>query len=175
MIKNVTAVLVIIVIVFVSVKFLTTNNNEEEKIAFFQLQDLQGASWSNNDYKGKTLVVNFWATWCPPCIAEMPALNRAADSLKNYNVQFLAFNVGEKKQTIVSFLETNKIKFPILLDVSSSTFRAWGAKGLPTTFFINKNGKIVQRITGEKDWDSPQWLKKIVAIDKPKLSDMIKK
>ncbi len=61
-----------------------------------------------------------------------------------------------------------------MLDMSSSTFRAWGGQGLPTTFFIDKDGKIVKKITGQREWDSPQWLKKIVSVGKISLDDLVK-
>ncbi|RLA06977.1 MAG: TlpA family protein disulfide reductase [Gammaproteobacteria bacterium] len=174
MIKKISILLIVLVVVFFVTQQVTSFGKKDQEPVYFELQSMDGKTYSMDDFKGKIIVANFWATWCPPCRAEMPAFNRAYAKLKERDIVFIAFNIGEKKEVIEKFLKTTKIDFPIMLDMSSSTFRAWGGQGLPTTFFIDKDGKIVKKITGQREWDSPQWLKKIVSVGKISLDDLVK-
>jgi thiol-disulfide isomerase/thioredoxin len=117
------------------------------------LQDLQDRSHTLADYRGKVVLVNFWASWCPPCIYEMPGLVRLEQRLADEPFEILAVNVGEKKYKVWKFLKLINFDLPVLLDVSSEAFDAWGVKTLPTTFLLDASGRIRYRILGDPEWD----------------------
>jgi thiol-disulfide isomerase/thioredoxin len=114
----------------------------------FTLSDPEGKEISLSDFKGKPVVLNFWATWCPPCIAEMPALNTISDSYKDSGVIVIGINSGESVETVKSFVGKFGISFPVLLDGDQKINDKYKIFGLPTTFFIDKNGVIVDQIVG---------------------------
>ena len=132
----------------------------------FSLPDLDGNLHKLSDYKGKIVIVNFWATWCPPCRAEIPSMQRAWKILKNKNVVMLAVHVGGNEDKIWSFLTDFGIDFPVLIDARSHVSRAWPMMGLPTTFIIDPQGKIALRAIGGREWDDPTLLKAILALAK---------
>ncbi len=125
------------------------------------LFDMDGVKHQLADYKGKTIIVNFWATWCPPCRAEMPSMERAWQKIKDDNIVMLAVNVGEDEETIFSFLGDYPVNFTILLDQSGHTIEKWPVKGLPTTFIISPKGEITYQAIGGREWDSDALLKRI--------------
>ncbi|VAW61448.1 hypothetical protein MNBD_GAMMA11-976 [hydrothermal vent metagenome] len=124
----------------------------------FKLTDMEGVSHPLADYHGKVVIVNFWATWCPPCREELPSMNRAWHILKNENIVMLAINVGEDEDTIFSFLGDYPIDFTLLLDQNAVTAQQWPMKGLPTTYVLNPEGYIVYRAIGGRAWDDPRLL-----------------
>ncbi|MGB1008743.1 MAG: SCO family protein [Thiolinea sp.] len=133
----------------------------EHKLA---LPDLSGRQHQMTDYLGKTLVINFWATWCPPCRAELPALNRTWQALKDDDIAMLAVNVGEEKTAVTAFLRDFPIDFPVLLDEKGESMKRWKIKGMPTTVMLNPEGKLVYHVTGEREWDDPEILAQIRAL-----------
>ena len=106
----------------------------------FELVDVDGEKHRLSDYQGKPLIINFWATWCPPCREEMPSMNRAWQKVKD-DVFMLAINVGEDEDTIFVFSADYPIDFPVLLDQSGEVIKQWPVKGLPTTFVVDREGK----------------------------------
>jgi peroxiredoxin len=122
----------------------------------FRLPDDEGDMHALSDYKGKTVIINFWATWCPPCRAELPSMNRAWKKLKDHNVQMLALNVGEDEDTVFAFTGEQEIDFQILLDQSGEVANQWPMRGLPTTYIVNKEGQVVYRAIGGREWDSDE-------------------
>ena len=127
----------------------------------FNLKDVDGNSYRFSDLKGKVVIVNFWATWCPPCRAEMPSMQRAWEQLREEGVMMLAVDVGEDEDAIFEFTASYPVEFPILLDTESSVSEAWKVRGLPTTFVVDQWGRKVYRAVGGREWDTPQLLKKI--------------
>jgi peroxiredoxin len=117
----------------------------------FTLVGLDGKKHQLSDYKGKTVVVNFWGTFCPPCKDEMPAIQHQFDKRDPQKVEFLALNLGESKITVQSFIDQYKITFPILLDDREETRKRYGVMQYPTTFFISPDGKIANIRIGEMD------------------------
>jgi peroxiredoxin len=124
----------------------------------FQLTDLSGETHSLAGYRGKVVILNFWASWCRPCVSEMPSLQRTWEQLKSDNVQVLGIAVGEQNEDIQRFLKKHAIVFPLLADGDSSVTGKWRVPGLPTTFIVNKEGLVVTRIIGAYEWDSPESL-----------------
>ncbi|MBB6713444.1 TlpA family protein disulfide reductase [Clostridium gasigenes] len=120
----------------------------KEKAIDFKLKDLNGKDVSLNDFKGKNVLLNFWATWCPPCKAEMPDIEKLYQENKNSDLVILAVNLGEDKQTVKSFIEKNKYNFDILLDSDQDVAIKYNIVSIPTSFFIDKEGKIVSKKIG---------------------------
>lgn len=129
---------------------LSFENAEQETVEFSQ-------------FKGKVILLNFWATWCPPCIREMPSMQRLKTHLTDQPFEIVAINAGESATTVSSFLMEldEEITFSILLDQKSRSFREFGIRGLPMTLLIDKQGKLVETILGEREWDSEDSIKKI--------------
>lgn len=124
----------------------------------FELPDDNGEMHSLSDYKGKPVILNFWATWCPPCRAELPSMNRGWDKIKDDGIEMIAVNVGEDEDTIFAFMGEHPINFQVLLDQSGDMVKQWPVRGLPTTFVIDKEGHIVYRAIGSREWDSDELL-----------------
>ncbi len=124
----------------------------------FTLPDLKDSMHSLSSYKGKVVLVNFWASWCPPCIYEMPELIRLKKQLADQPFEILALNVGEKKYRVRKFVKLINFDLPVLLDTSEDTFNAWGVKTLPTSFLIDGKGNIRYRIRGNPDWQDKNTL-----------------
>ncbi|MBT9566837.1 MAG: TlpA family protein disulfide reductase [Thiobacillus sp.] len=136
--------------------------------AAIKLQDINGKLHDLAQYKGRVVLVNFWATWCPPCRREMPSMERLAQQLKGEPFAVLAVNVGENADMIGLFtsqLET-ELSFPILLDRQSKTMQAWKVGGLPTTYLVDKQGRVVGGAIGGREFDHPEMVKAIRAVIK---------
>jgi thiol-disulfide isomerase/thioredoxin len=115
----------------------------------FTLQDVNGQSFTLSDYEGKTIAVNFWATWCPPCRQEMPDLDAYYRAhLPDGDFLLVAVNDGEDPLQARTFIEENGFSFPTLVDPTSSVTISQGINGLPTTLIIDPSGQIVYRHSG---------------------------
>ena len=128
-----------------------------------KLKDIEGKSHDLAKLRGKVVLINFWATWCPPCRREMPSMERLAQRFKGQPFVVLAVDVGEDIDTIEAFtsqLDTT-LTFPILLDTRSHAMRAWRVAGLPTTFLIDKQGRIVASAIGGRAFDHPEIVKAV--------------
>jgi thiol-disulfide isomerase/thioredoxin len=124
----------------------------------FELRDQHGALVTNEALLGRNWIVNVWASWCPPCRAELPLLARVAADLEGHGVGLLLVNAGEPRSTASSFLEGIGLTAPTLVDpdlpddgleTTLSVLRRWRATGLPTTYFVDADGGIVVRHVGE--------------------------
>ena len=114
----------------------------------FKLKDLNGKVVSLSDFKGKNVYVNFWASWCPPCRGEMPDIEKLYQETKDSNLVILAINLGEDTGTVKSFIKENKYNFKILLDSDKSAGQQYNITAIPASFFIDKNGYIVNERVG---------------------------
>lgn len=130
----------------------------------FTLKDMDGNVHKLSDYRGKPVIINFWATWCPPCRKEMPSMERAWQKLKDKGVALLAVDVGEDEDTIFTFFADIDANYPILLDESGEIVNQWPVKGLPTTFVLSPQGKIIYRATGGREWDDNALLEKVLSL-----------
>ena len=123
----------------------------------FSLPDMDGKLHKLSDYRGKVVLLNFWASWCPPCRREMPSMEKLFLSLKGKPFQVLACDQQEDSDTVFSF--TGQLDpeptFPLLLDSKSAVSEAFGVPGLPTTFLIDKTGRIAYRAVGGRDFGHP--------------------
>jgi len=117
------------------------------------LKDTKGKSHNLAAYKGKVVLVNFWATWCPPCLEEMPSMQRLKGKMSGRPFVMLGVNSGEPRADVDDFLKRIKVDFTILLDQDSAVTRRWKVFGLPTSFLIDKQGKVRYTLTGTTEWD----------------------
>ena len=124
----------------------------------FTLPDLDGKPHKLSDYRGKVVLVNFWATWCPPCRREMPSMERLSQRLKNQPFVILAINQQEDPEQV--FVFTGQLDpsptFPILFDRNSKIANAWGVLGLPASFIVDQQGRVVYRAMGGREFDHPE-------------------
>ncbi len=112
------------------------------------LQALDGGTIRLADYRGKTVALNFWATWCPPCRAEMPELNRYFLDHRDQGFVLVAVNTGETPELARGFIRENGFTFPVALDPDSRIADRFGITGLPVTLIIGPEGEIIYRHTG---------------------------
>lgn len=127
--------------------------NGKPRAASFSLEDTNGNQVNLKDYKGKFVLLNFWATWCAPCRKEMPAMSNLHDEFKGESLEVVGVHVGPSLAGVKKFLEAVPVNFTILIDKDMSLAN-WGVQGLPTTFLINPDGKLVYKAIGEREWDS---------------------
>lgn len=122
----------------------------------FTLASLDGRPVSSADLKGKVVVLNFWATWCGPCKEEMPALDRLRREFDPARFVLLTITTDIRPRAITSFLKTLGLDLPVLLDDEKDVSGVYLVRGLPTTVLIGKDGRVVARAVGPRDWDSPE-------------------
>lgn len=127
----------------------------------FSLPDLNEQLRSLEEFKGKPVIVNFWATWCPPCRAEMPSMERAWQKIESEGIVMVGINVGEDFDTVFGFTAEIDVNFPLLLDKDSSATKKWPIRGLPTTYVINPDGEIVYQALGGREWDDEALLNQV--------------
>ena len=132
----------------------------------FSLFDIDGKKHHLKNYRGKVVIINFWATWCPPCRLEIPSMQRAWKKLKNKNVAMLAINIGENDDTIFTFSAEYEMDFPILMDKDSRVIRSWPVSALPTTYVVDRKGRLAYRAIGDRQWDNKELIKLILNLTK---------
>ena len=128
------------------------------------LRDLSGRSVDLRNLRGHVVLVNFWATWCEPCIAEMPSIARLRAQLAGKPFDVLAVNYGESPGKIEGFLRKRKLDLPVLLDPDQAAADAWGAKGLPMSFHVDAGGKVRYWAFGERDWTDAGSMKTVEGL-----------
>ena len=116
------------------------------------LDDLDGKPWALDTQRGKPVLLNFWATWCEPCRAEMPSLQALAARMGADRLVVVGVNYQEPEMRIRRFLETMPVKFPILLDRDGAAAKAWTRRIFPTTVLVDASGRARTVVTGEIDW-----------------------
>mgnify|MGYP001062628636 CR=1 FL=1 len=121
----------------------------------FQLEDTKGNQVSLASLRGKVVLVNFWATWCPPCIEEMPSMERLHEVLSGEDFVMLAINTEQNGRSLVpEFLQKTPYTFPILYDDKGIAQNLYGVFKFPESFIVGKDGKVVEKIIGPLDWSS---------------------
>jgi thiol-disulfide isomerase/thioredoxin len=118
------------------------------------LKDIEGRLHNLSAYRGKVVLINFWATWCEPCRQEMPSIQRLRDKLAGKPFVVLAVNVDEPEARVRNFLSQTGLDLPVLLDPNKSVTREWGARVLPATFIVGPDGRLRYRLLGDMDWSN---------------------
>ncbi|MCP5141879.1 MAG: TlpA family protein disulfide reductase [Chromatiales bacterium] len=128
------------------------------------LVDLDGRERSLADHRGKVVLVNFWASWCPPCVHEMPSMARLQTRLGNEEFAILAVNLGEPRDAIQAFLTEHPVNFPVLLDENQRMPRSWRVFAYPTSYLLDRQGRIRHAVAGGLEWDEPDILATIQTL-----------
>lgn len=133
----------------------------------FKVTSLTGETKSRSSLKGKVVLLNFWATWCPPCKQEIPTIEKLHNEMKGQNFEVFAVSVGESPDTVKKFVAQQKMTYPIYLDPQNLLSRTYASQGIPTTYLIDKNGLFIAALIGAYDYANPE----LIAI----LSELAKK
>lgn len=127
----------------------------------FTLKDLSGSSVSLSSFRGKVVLINFWASWCPPCREEMPSLDRLYNAYKSKGLVVLAVATDKRISDVKSYMSKYPRDFLVLPDPDLKISRLYKVFSMPTTFLIAKDGGVIKRYLGEEEWDSPEIRKEI--------------
>jgi thiol-disulfide isomerase/thioredoxin len=128
------------------------------------LPSLDGGEVRLERLRGRVVLVNFWAVWCPPCRKEMPSMARLAKKLGDRPFTILAVNAGESPDDIHAFLKQVPVNFPILLDAEGKHLKPWQVFAFPTSFVVDKQGRLRLGLFGSIEWDSPETIAKLEAL-----------
>jgi len=133
--------------------------NEKKEAPSFSLKALNGGQVSLANFKGKPILLAFWATWCPSCCEELPLLEKFSMGKRDQLVILTLAIDGEKESKIQRVVKDNKITLPVLLDPKEKIARTYGVKFIPVAFLIDREGLVAGMILGERDWTVPEaWL-----------------
>jgi peroxiredoxin len=132
----------------------------------FELPSLSGHPEALAAYRGRVLFVNFWATWCAPCREEAPALQVLYERLRAEGFAVLAISIDDAgaREKVESFVRDLSLDFPVLLDADQRVYRAYQAYGVPETFLVDRDGRVVERFIGPKSWDDPRYERAIRSL-----------
>lgn len=136
------------------------------KPASINLQDINEIQFIKNSYQNQVTVVNFWATWCPPCVEEIPSLNRLTKIMKDTPFQLISINYAEDKGTIVDFMKRVNVEYPVLVDNNGLFAKQWNVVSYPSTFVIDLKGNIKYGVNSAIEWDSPDVIAKLKSLMK---------
>jgi peroxiredoxin len=123
----------------------------------FTLPGLNGELISLSDHKGNVVLVNIWATWCPPCVHEMPSMEKLHQQFKDENFKILAVSIDlSGAKAVTPFMKKHNLTFEALIDPAGTIQTAYGVNGIPQSFIIDKQGNIIKKIIGPIDWATPE-------------------
>jgi len=134
---------------------------EKNKAPDFSLKDLSGRPVTLLSLRGKVVLLNFWATWCPPCISEMPVFNRLYKEMRARGLEVVAISADRSEGYVRDYTSKHSLDFRVLYDESRDVVKRYKVFSMPTTFLIDKNGFIVEKFFGEYDWTDQEIKKKI--------------
>ena len=139
----------------------TTTTTRQVQVGFpapnFAFPDLNGQQVGLADHRGKVVLVNIWATWCPPCRQEMPSMQKLYEKFKGENFEILAVSIDSTgSEAVAPFIRTMNLTFPVLLDPKEDIRPLYGITGVPESFIIDKEGIVVEKIIGPIDWATPK-------------------
>ena len=140
----------------------------------FDLPALEGGAASLAAYRGRVVFVNFWATWCTPCREEAPALQSLYQRLRSEGFEVLGISIDDAgaRDKIAAFVREYGLRFPVLLDPDQRAYREYQAYGVPETFLIDKEGRVVERFVGPKQWDDGRYervIRELLQVGPPTL------
>ncbi|HUZ18893.1 MAG TPA: TlpA disulfide reductase family protein [Spirochaetia bacterium] len=125
------------------------------KLIDFSLDNLQGKTVSLSSFKGSVVVLNFWATWCGPCRSEMPSLETLYTTYKDKGLVVVGVNLQEGSAAVQQYVKNEGLTFPVLLDSSGRVGLTYGARSIPTTYIIDKQGDVTSGGIGAREWLTP--------------------
>ena len=135
----------------------------DRTLPVFSLPALDDTLWTPESLEGKPWVINFWATWCPPCIEEIPSMNAAYEVLEPKGIGMLAINAGEGALAVEAFLQKISIEFPNVLGDMDSLSN-WSVKALPTTIVVDAEGRVIYEALGPREWDDEALLQQVIDL-----------
>ncbi|MDX9827134.1 MAG: TlpA disulfide reductase family protein [Spirochaetia bacterium] len=124
----------------------------------FRVTDLTGAQKSRSSLKGKAVLLNFWATWCPPCKEEIPSIDALSKAMKGKSFEVFAVSLGEDAETVKRFITDQKISFPVYLDPRNTLAASYASQGIPTTYILDKDGRFIAGMVGSYDYAKPEFI-----------------
>ncbi|MDR3337409.1 MAG: TlpA family protein disulfide reductase [Treponema sp.] len=127
---------------------------EKLPVVDFSLKLTDGREITLSKLKGKVVFLNFWATWCPPCRAEMPSMEALYRRFRNQGMEFLAVDVMENNKDVSGFLTANNLSFPAAIDTNGGVSNSYGVQSIPATFIIDRDGKIILIAVGARNWNT---------------------
>ena len=131
--------------------------SEGDQAPAFRLPALDGRQVNLSDFRGKVVMVHFWATWCPPCVEELPTLDRLYHGLLGKDFALLAVSVDEGgAEAVRAFLQKNHLSLPVLLDPQRSVAGQYGTFKFPETYLLDRNGVVRYKVIGPMDWSDPR-------------------
>lgn len=130
----------------------------------FSLVDVNGKLYSETDFKGKISIINFWASWCPPCVEEIPSLNRLRQKMQGKPFQLISINYAESGERIKLFMKNVAVDFPVLLDPEGKIAADWKVVAFPSTFVIGPDGKIHYGVNAAIHWDTEEVIQQLNAL-----------
>ena len=122
----------------------------------FGIPNLAGEQELLSEHRGEFVFLNFWATWCPPCREEMPSMETLHQEMDGRAFAILAVNVREDPRMVEDFVEDHGYQFPVLLDESGAVSTQYGVRGIPTSYFISPEGRVLGMLVGTRYWDDPK-------------------
>jgi thiol-disulfide isomerase/thioredoxin len=131
------------------------------------LRDMSGNRLQRTNFAGKVSLVNFWATWCPPCIEEIPSLNRLKRQMQGHPFELISINYAQDKATVLDFMQKIEVDFPVLLDVNGEHAKSWKVISYPSTFVLDMQGSIRYGVNAAIEWDSPELLRQLEVLMHP--------
>ena len=129
-----------------------------------ELKTLDGRPFQLEELRGKVVLVNFWATWCEPCVEEMPSIQKLRARLASASFEVVAINYQEGEARIRGFLRKMPLAFPIVRDTDGDVARAWQARIFPSSYLVDAEGRIRYVLKGATDWSAPETVKKVESL-----------
>lgn len=131
------------------------------------LKDLNGKTHDLKQYRGKVVLINFWATWCPPCRAEMPSMQRLKTKMDGKPFVILAVDMGETETEVKTYIRQINTDFTVLMDKDGRALKAWKVFAFPTSYIVDAHGKIRYGLYGASEWDAAAKVEKITQLLPP--------
>jgi thiol-disulfide isomerase/thioredoxin len=138
---------------------------KNQTLPSLEANDLGGNHWSSAQLRGRVVVLNFWATWCAPCLMELPTLETFYEFSDPSQIAVLTVNVRQQKSQVQQFVSSTSLSLPVVMDSSGAMAKSYGVKIYPTTLILDTKGRAIWRIQGDVDWSSrevSEWIKPLL-------------
>jgi len=139
-------------VVWLSLPEAPASVRQGDRVIDFSLPDVQGTMQTLP--KGEVILLNFWATWCPPCLKEIPSMAKLHDKYASRGLKIIAVSVDHRREALTTFMQEHRMPFQVLHDADSVASRSYGVFRYPESFLINRDGTVLHHFVGEKDWMS---------------------